>query len=365
MKKQVKEKQAKQEQAKEKQKDPKPDFVIGGGEALEAIWAKETFDWTDTSTILAKLALRFGSQRLDIIDIHDFNVTKDSVFETVIISKGQSPIFPADFYNLNDSYSKNNALSISNEGKVPEKILPTGEEIFIPTYKIANAIDWSLEYEKNARVDILKRAFHVFLRGFKDKINNDKLRLLIVSGQMKKRNKPINGFAKLYDNFIANNKRMTHMIVSKKLFEKIKNRTMAKHSNLKYHEVSPKQMPEFTSLNECCSVELIVNDQITDIYYELIKERIEKSKRYLKYWYNIKNFFARLFGKYKKEIAIGLDLQSKDFFTQVVSQKLHIFEDPTLHRRGRHGIYGWLELGLACWDADRIALASFPVKYEE
>jgi hypothetical protein len=61
----------------------------------------------------------------------------------------------------------------------------------------------------------------------------------------------------------------------------------------------------------------------------------------------------------KKEIVVGLDLASNDSFVMPVRQEVQIFEDDTLHRQKRAGMYGWAEHGFAVLDNRRVLLGAF------
>jgi hypothetical protein len=61
----------------------------------------------------------------------------------------------------------------------------------------------------------------------------------------------------------------------------------------------------------------------------------------------------------KKEIVVGLDLSSNDSFVMPVRQEVQIFEDDTLHRQKRAGMYGWAEHGFAVLDNRRVLLGAF------
>jgi hypothetical protein len=60
------------------------------------------------------------------------------------------------------------------------------------------------------------------------------------------------------------------------------------------------------------------------------------------------------------DIVIGLDLtpEGRDAFMMPVRQDLQMFEDPTLHRQQKAGVYGWMELAFAVLD-DRRALVGW------
>ena len=59
------------------------------------------------------------------------------------------------------------------------------------------------------------------------------------------------------------------------------------------------------------------------------------------------------------ELVIGLDLQSNDSFLMPMKQQVQVFEDDTLHRHQKAGMYGWAELGFAVLDNRRVLAASF------
>ena len=56
---------------------------------------------------------------------------------------------------------------------------------------------------------------------------------------------------------------------------------------------------------------------------------------------------------------MGLDLGSRDSFIMPVKQEVQIFEDDSLHRHQKAGLYGWAEIGFAVLDNRRVLLGSF------
>ena len=60
----------------------------------------------------------------------------------------------------------------------------------------------------------------------------------------------------------------------------------------------------------------------------------------------------------KQEIVVGLDLTNRDSFVMPVRQGVQIWEDPTLHRQRRAGMYGWAEQGFAALDTRRTLLGA-------
>ena len=59
------------------------------------------------------------------------------------------------------------------------------------------------------------------------------------------------------------------------------------------------------------------------------------------------------------ELVVGLDLSANDSFVMPVKQEVTVFEDPTLHRQQRAGLYGFAEIGFGVLDNRRVLLGSF------
>jgi len=64
------------------------------------------------------------------------------------------------------------AFTMPKQGRVPERHIE-GDEVWVQTYRIANAIDWDLAYARDARWDIINGAKEVFKDGFVKKHNDD------------------------------------------------------------------------------------------------------------------------------------------------------------------------------------------------
>ena len=58
----------------------------------------------------------------------------------------------------------------------------------------------------------------------------------------------------------------------------------------------------------------------------------------------------------KVELLLGLDLRRRDSFVMPIREQVQVFEDDTLHRQKRGGIYGWAEQGFAALDNRRVIL---------
>jgi hypothetical protein len=59
------------------------------------------------------------------------------------------------------------------------------------------------------------------------------------------------------------------------------------------------------------------------------------------------------------ELCVGLDLNANDSFVMPVKQEVTVFEDDTLHRQQKAGMYGFAEIGYGVLDSRRCLLGSF------
>ena len=60
----------------------------------------------------------------------------------------------------------------------------------------------------------------------------------------------------------------------------------------------------------------------------------------------------------KVEVVVGLDLSKRDSFVMPIREEVQVFEDDTLHRQKRGGVYGWAEQGFAVLDNRRVILGA-------
>ena len=71
------------------------------------------------------------------------------------------------------------------------------------------------------------------------------------------------------------------------------------------------------------------------------------------------NDLSGSFPSTKVELVVGLDQRNQDSFVMPVRAPVEVFEDDTLHRQRRAGLYGWAEHGFAVLDTRRVLLGAF------
>lgn len=280
------------------------------------------------------------------------------IFQEVPLAPGAYPEFPLDMLppgTEKDFY----AYTISNQGYIPQRSVES-DYVMVPTYPIAHAIDWLLRYARDARWDIVGRAMEIFEAGFTKKKNDDGWHTLLYAGvdrnivvfdgdanagQFTKRLVSLmktvmrrNGGG---NSTSMNRGLLTDLYVSPESFEDMRN-------------WGPDQVDNFTQR----SIFLASDEQLNNLFGVNIHpiDELGEGQEYQTY------FTGSLAGSLASgdvELVVGLDQSKNDSFVMPVRQNLEVFDDPTLHREQRAGVYGWMELGFASLDGRRVLLGSY------
>jgi hypothetical protein len=279
------------------------------------------------------------------------------IFEVEQLAPGQTPEYPLDF--LAPGTAKDFvAYTNPQHGYIPERTVE-GDYVMVPTYGVANSIDWLLRYSRDARWNIVERALDVLRAGFVKKINDDAWHVLMAAGVDR--------------NFIvwdadANVGQFTKRLVS--LMKSVMRRngggnsTSMNRGMLTDVFLSPENkedvrnwgidiVDDFTRreifLAEDGAISRIWGVNLVDV------DEFGESQEY-------QDFFTGSLGgslaSGDVELLVGLDLRNRDSFVMPMREQVQLFQDPTLHRRQRDGYYGWAELGLAALDNRRVCLGS-------
>ena len=294
-----------------------------------------------------------------------------SIFERQLLAPGAQANYPLDFVQpgTEDRY---NAFTMPKQGRVPERHVE-GDELWVPTFRIANSIDWDIRYAEEARFDVIMRAIRVYEAGFVRKINSDGWRTVLggadgrglvvtavgggaftgstlvpspAAGQFTKelisrgRTAMTRGAGGN-----ANSGRLTDVYLSLEAME-----------DVRAWDVD--EIDEFTRRQIFTSREF----GLASVYGVVLHEMTEfgEGQEY-------ENFIVNILGRSHqtvssltlREYAVGLDLSTQDSFVMPVRKELETFEDPMLYRQQRAGIYGWMEHGFACLDPRRVLFLEF------
>ena len=282
----------------------------------------------------------------------------DGIFETIRLETGSTSEFPLDF--LAPGTEKDFvAYTIPNHGRIPERHVE-GDYVMVPTYDVGASIDWLLKYARDARWDIVGRAMSVMESQFVKKANDDGWHTIISAG--------VDRNILVYDSDAATG------VFSKRLVSLMKtvvrrngggNSTSINRGLLTDLYLSPEGIEDIRNwgvdeVDPITRRELITQDgglllRIFQVNLHDLDE-LGEGQEY-------QNFYSSdLSGSLPtgdNEIVVGLDLRNTDSFVMPVREGVQIFEDDTLHRQRRAGLYGWAEHGFAVLDNRRVLLGSF------
>jgi len=281
------------------------------------------------------------------------------IFEAIQLAPGAAPEFPLDF--LAPGTEKNFvAYTIPNHGYIPQRHIES-DYVMVPTYDVANAIDWLLKYARDARWDIVGRAMEVLENGFVKKMNDDGWHTLLAAG--------VDRNIVVYDSD-AGAGQFTKRLVS--LMKTVMRRngggnsTSNNRAQLTDLYVSPEAMEDIRNwgidqIDEVTRREIYVaNDgagSLTRIFGVNLHslDELGEGQEYQLYYSNV---LAGGLPAGDLEIVVGLDQSKRDSFIMPVREQVQIFEDEALHRQKRAGFYGWAEQGFAVLDNRRVILGS-------
>jgi len=91
------------------------------------------------------------------------------IFEKQVLAPGAQANYPLDFVKPGEE-DEFIAFTLPKQGRVPERHVE-GDELWVPTFQLANSIDWSLRYARDARFDVVGRAIRVYQMGSNCRLN--------------------------------------------------------------------------------------------------------------------------------------------------------------------------------------------------
>lgn len=281
----------------------------------------------------------------------------DGIFSAINLMPGATSEFPLDF--LSPGTEKEFvAYTIPNHGRIPERHVE-GDYVMVPTFDIGSSIDFLLKYARDARWDVVGRAMEVLQKSFVKKMNDDGWHTLISAGADRN--------VMIYDDDA------TDGVFSKRLVSLMKvimrrngggNSSSINRGELTDLYISPEAEEDVRNfgvdeVDEVTRRELITREgglltRLFQVNLHVLDE-LGQSQEYQNYY---ENTLSGSLPTGKQEIVVGLDLRNQDSFVMPVRQGVQIFEDETLHRQRRAGMYGWAEHGFAALDTRRVLLGA-------
>ena len=296
-----------------------------------------------------EIPLRKGVMSGDILD---------GIFEPIRLAPGATSEFPLDFL-APGTEKEFVAYTIPNHGRIPERHVE-GDYVMVPTYDVGASIDWLLKYARDARWDVVGRAMDVLQGSFVKKMNDDGWHTLISAGADRN--------VMIYDADAAAGQFSKRLVSLLKVVMRRNgggNSTSINRGELTDLYLSPEGIEDIRNgaVDEVDPVtrrELIVSDgglltRIFNVNLHTLDE-LGVSQEYQNFY---TNDLSGTFPGTKTELVVGLDLRNRDSFVMPVRAPVEVFEDDTLHRQRRAGLYGWAEHGFAALDTRRVLLGAF------
>lgn len=274
-----------------------------------------------------------------------------NIYNRVVLPAGIEAKFPLDFY-APENEGAYVAFVLPKEGAIPDRVIE-GDEVRVNTYKVGNSISWSLDYARDARWDVIARAIEVFTNGFVRKLNDDGWHVILAAANEG------TGATNIDDGSGSTTAGAFTKPLLLNLMASIKRRTGGRNTRLNDLYVSPEAINDIrnftnTEIDEISRRELVTagEDVIPRLYGVRLHEMLEFGVGQ-EYEGFITNTLARAHDDSKVEWVVGLDSIHRDAFVMPVREEMKMFDDDSLHRSMKAGVYGWMELGFANLDTRR------------
>lgn len=331
----------------------KPDY-----EFIELLKRTASDNTVERSTAMAELAKAIELPLREGIMVGDI---AGNIYERIAMPAGTSTEFPLDLISPGQE-ADFVAYVAPAHGRIPERTVE-GDYVMVPTYTVANSIDWLLRYAREARWDIVARATQVLEAGFVKKMNDDAWHTLLAAG--------VDRNILVYDADAAAGQFSKRLVSLMKVVMRRNaggNSASVKRGQLTDLYVSPEGVEEMRNwgvdqLDEVSRREIYVAGDgagaISRVFGVNINalDELGENQEYQDYFVNS---LSGTFGPSSDvELVVGLDLSANDSFVMPVKQEVTIFEDPNLHRQQRSGLYGFAEVGFGVLDNRRVVLGSF------
>lgn len=281
------------------------------------------------------------------------------IFSRQVLAPGAQANYQLDFVRPGEEDINFTAITLPKQGRIPERHVE-GDELWVPTYRLANAIDWDLRYARDARWDIVSRALQVYRAGFVRKINEDGWHTILAAADAR---------SLVVNDSVAAGGQFTKELISKMITAMTRNAGGNGQAGrltdvyLSMEAVEDVRAWDESEIDDVTRREILssAGRNMMTLYGVRLHPMTEfgVGQEYQLYLSNVLGRPVTATDAQDQEFVVGLDLSTNDSFVQPIRQELQTFEDPALHRQQRAGFYGWMELGFAILDNRRLILATF------
>lgn len=315
--------------------------------------------------VIAEKAMKALAAALDeplrkgIFDMDNLVAGRGRIYTTTQLAPGASANFQLDFVRPGTEDTDFTAFVLPKQGRVPERHVE-GDELWIPTFRIGNAIDWSLTYARDARWDIIRRAVEVYQMGFVRKLNEDGWHTILAAADAR---------GLVVTDSVAAPGQFTKELLSKMITAMTRNAGGNGQSGrltdiyLSMEAIEDIRAWDVSEIDEVTRRDILTSagETMMKLYGVVLHPMTEfgVGQEYQLYLQNVLGRSVTAVDATDQEFVVGLDLTTNDSFVHVVREPLQTFDDPALHRQQRAGIYGWMDVGWAILDSRRVILGTF------
>lgn len=282
------------------------------------------------------------------------------IYRREVLAPGAQANFPLDFVRPGTEDLDFTAITLPKQGRVPERHVE-GDELWVPTFQIANMIDWALKYARDARFDVVARALDVYRMGFTRKINEDGWHTLLAAADAR---------GLVVTDSVALAGQFTKELVSKMQTAMTRNAGGNGQAGrltdlyLSMEAMEDVRAWDISEIDDVTRREILqsAGQNLAVLYGTRLHFMTEYGvgQEYQLYMSSVLGRSVTAVDADDEEFVVGLDLSTNDSFVQPIRQELQTFEaGPEMHRKQKAGVYGWMEHGFAVLDNRRVILGTF------
>jgi hypothetical protein len=245
-------------------------------------------------------------------------------------------------------------------GKIPYRQVE-GDYVQVPTFGIANSIDWLLRFARDCDYSVVARCMQILEAGFVKKINDGGWHTILAA--VANRNVLIYDGDATAGQFTKRLSSLMNMAMRRNAGG---NAASIKRHKLTDLWMSPEGFEDvrnwnFNQVDDITRREIFLSDLNADTMklYGLNIHAIEEFGESQEYQLFFTSDLGAALQASDLELVVGLDQSATDTFLMPIRQEIQVFDDPTLHRYQKAGVYGWGEFGFAVLDGRSVIAGSF------
>ncbi len=294
--------------------------------------------------------------RKGIFDEDNLVAGRGKIFQPEVLAAGAQSNYQLDFIRPGTEDVDFTAITMPKQGSVPMRQVE-GDEVWVPTYVIANGISWPLRYARDSRWDVVARALEVLRAGFVRKINEDGWHTVLAAVDAR--------------GLVTNDAGAAAGQFTKELVSKMKT-AMTRNAGgngksgvltdlyVSMEAVEDIRAWDISEIDDVTRRDILnsAGTNMLKLYGVLIHAMTEfgVGQEYQTYMTSV---LGRSVPALEEEFVVGLDLSTNDSFVMPIREELSVFPNDALHIQQKAGLYGFMEHGFSILDVRRCLLGTF------